>query len=298
MPRISVIIPVYNLKNYIARCLDSVCRQTFKDLEIICINDCSTDNSLEILNKYACSDSRIKVINFSVNKGVSTARNTGIKIAQGEYIGFVDGDDFIDLDFYEKLYNRALVTDSDIIKGADVIMVSPQGKLFQTIQNKNIKICKQAFNYQFWTAIFKTSFIKKNNLFFPEDNTCFEDPYWVTLAAYYTNNIEIVDDAIYHYERRPESQSNKLWTKQQLESYIKYIKILIDFGEKKLKSSTIDYKMFFIFISQNLFNIKKYRCAKDSMYSDILKALYIKSILLKSKYKTERTKDENILNKK
>ena len=102
MPKISVIVPVYNVEKYLARCLDSIINQTLADIEIICINDGSTDNSLEILNDYAKKDSRIKIID-QTNAGLSCARNAGMQIAQGEYIGFVDSDDWIDLDFYEKL---------------------------------------------------------------------------------------------------------------------------------------------------------------------------------------------------
>ena len=81
--------------------------QTLSDIEIICVNDCSTDNSFEILKEYASKDDRIKLIDFKENKGAAVARNTGIDEAKGEYIGFVDSDDFIDLDFYEKLYKEA-----------------------------------------------------------------------------------------------------------------------------------------------------------------------------------------------
>ena len=104
MAKISVIIPVYNTEKYLRRCLDSVCNQTLSDIEIICINDCSTDNSLEILREYSAKDERVKVIDFKKNKGAAVARNIGIDEAQGECLGFVDSDDFVDLDFSEKLY--------------------------------------------------------------------------------------------------------------------------------------------------------------------------------------------------
>ena len=117
MPKVSVIIPVYNTERYLRRCLDSVCNQTLSDIEIICINDCSTDNSLDILKEYADKDKRIKIINFKENKGAAVARNTGIDIVNGEYIGFIDSDDFVDSDFYEKLYNTASENNSDIAKG-------------------------------------------------------------------------------------------------------------------------------------------------------------------------------------
>ena len=108
MPKVSVIIPVFNTEKYLRKCLNSVCNQTLKDIEIICVNDSSTDDSLEILKEYAAKDERIKLINFIENKGAAAARNAGIDIARGEYIGFVDCDDYIDLDFYEKLYSKAI----------------------------------------------------------------------------------------------------------------------------------------------------------------------------------------------
>ena len=94
MPKVSVIIPVYNTEKYLKKCLDSVCNQTLSDIEIICIDDCSTDNSLNILKEYTLKDNRIKLIEFKENKGAAVARNTGIDEAKGEYIGFIDSDDY------------------------------------------------------------------------------------------------------------------------------------------------------------------------------------------------------------
>lgn len=114
MPKISVIIPVYNTEKYLSRCLDSVVNQTFKDLEIICVNDGSTDNSNEILDRYASKDNRITVINQK-NGGLSAARNTGLRHASGQYIGFVDSDDWIDIDYYECLIGLAERNNADIV---------------------------------------------------------------------------------------------------------------------------------------------------------------------------------------
>ena len=106
MCKISIIVPVYNTEKYLEKCLNSLISQTLEDIEILCINDGSTDNSIKILEQYANRDSRIKIINKK-NAGVSAARNTGISQAKGEYLGFVDSDDYVDLNFYEKLYNTA-----------------------------------------------------------------------------------------------------------------------------------------------------------------------------------------------
>ena len=110
--KVSVVIPVYNVEKYVERCLESVVNQTLKEIEIIIINDGSSDSSAKKIEKFL-GDSRVIYIKTE-NKGLSAARNRGLKIAKGEYIGFVDSDDYIDLDFYEKLYKRIKETDSDI----------------------------------------------------------------------------------------------------------------------------------------------------------------------------------------
>ncbi len=110
---ISIIIPVFNVEEYLPRCLDSVLNQTYSDLEIILVNDGSTDNSGEICDRYAENDSRIKVIHKE-NGGVSSARNTGLDMATGEFIGFVDGDDVLDLKMYEVLISNARKYNCDI----------------------------------------------------------------------------------------------------------------------------------------------------------------------------------------
>ena len=111
MPKLSIIVPIYNSEKYLKECLDSLVNQTFKDIEIICVNDGSTDGSLNIIKHFAQNDSRIKIINQE-NKGQSAARNAGLKIARSEWVTFIDSDDYIDLNTYE----RALaVSNIDII---------------------------------------------------------------------------------------------------------------------------------------------------------------------------------------
>ena len=112
MKKVSVIVPVYNVEKYLSRCLESLINQSLKDIEIICINDGSADNSLQILKQFAYKDNRIKIIN-QTNSGQSVARNKGLAIASGKYIGFVDSDDWIDNDYYEKMFETIERTNSD-----------------------------------------------------------------------------------------------------------------------------------------------------------------------------------------
>ena len=113
-PLITVIVPVYNVEKYLRRCLDSIIRQTYQNLEILCIDDGSIDNSGEICEQYAARDARIKVIHQE-NQGLSTARNRGLDTATGEYIAFVDSDDYIAADVLEQLYQSAVSSDATCV---------------------------------------------------------------------------------------------------------------------------------------------------------------------------------------
>ena len=120
-PVISVIIPVFNTEKYIGNCINSVIAQTLKDIEIICVNDCSADNSLEILQNFAKKDNRIKIIDLKENKGVSNARNTGIDLAQGEYIYLIDSDDWLDTNYLEEMLKKIKETKSNVIINANFV---------------------------------------------------------------------------------------------------------------------------------------------------------------------------------
>jgi len=242
MPKASVIIPVYNVAPYLKRCLDSVINQTLKDIEIICINDCSTDNSLEILKEYASGDNRIIIIDFNENKGVSVARNKGIKTAKGEYIGFVDSDDYIDLDFYEKLYNRAKETNAEIVKG-NVKKYDINGsfnccdELNQLILAEN----KFFFTYNWWSAIYKTSLIFDNNINFPVECRKGQDIVFLFKSVLNTNKISIVDDTYYHYIRREDSLDIGKLSFDKVKSNLNAVKhILLELNNSKLYNTEPD----------------------------------------------------------
>lgn len=114
MDKISIIVPVYNVENYLPKCLDSIINQTYKNLEIIVIDDGSTDSSSVICDDYVILDKRIIVLHQE-NHGLSAARNLGIKIATGRFVGFVDSDDFINTEMFEKMFNRIIETCADVV---------------------------------------------------------------------------------------------------------------------------------------------------------------------------------------
>ncbi|MBF4468083.1 MAG: glycosyltransferase [Methanobrevibacter arboriphilus] len=168
-PKVSIIIPVHNTSKYLKKCMDSVINQKLKDIEIICINDESRDNSLEILEDYARKDKRIKIIN-QVNQGVSIARNTGLKIAKGEYVGFVDSDDWIDLNFFYELYNKAKSQGADLARTFykyEYPYKRDEEKLNKIIKKRNKE--REQLNVNdhsvvIWNAIYKRKYIEKNKI--------------------------------------------------------------------------------------------------------------------------------------
>jgi CDP-glycerol glycerophosphotransferase len=114
-PKVSVIVPVYNVEKYLAKCLDSLVHQSLKEIEIIVVNDSTKDNSQEIIDTYKTQFPSIVQSYIKENGGVGEARNFGLKHASGEYIGFIDSDDYVELDMYEKMYELACKNDSDLV---------------------------------------------------------------------------------------------------------------------------------------------------------------------------------------
>lgn len=180
--KISVIIPIYNAEKYLHKCLNSICNQTLKDLEIILIDDASTDNSLNIINEYKNKDSRIKVVNnIHVSEGAASARNAGLVIAKGEYLSFLDADDYFELDMFEKTYTKAINTNADIVLFDGIMFQNKTGELIETnnilnyskLPKKDIFSYKDYPDYIFtsttsaaWSKLFNRNFILKYSLKF------------------------------------------------------------------------------------------------------------------------------------
>ena len=287
MPKVSVIIPVYNTEKFLRKCLDSVCNQTLQDIEIICINDCSTDGSLEILREYAGKDNRIKLIELLENCGAAKARNIGIDIAEGEYLGFVDSDDFIDLDFYKKLYGKAKETDADAVKGKLYLYDINTNKVYLEDWidiNDSVKKNKANFYFTFTTAIYKSSLIKEYNIRFLEGLIHFEDPYFTINAATHYNKLEVIDDAKYYYINNPNSTSRKKITKEHVKSIVCGADIVLDL----LNNTNIDkfhYRIVFNFVvNQLLCWCNKVNCPNEL---NIISVDGLFNVLNKCKYKKE-----------
>ena len=174
MPKISIIIHVYNVEKYLKQCLESVIHQTFKDIEIIIVNDCSKDNSLSIIKEYQLKDNRIILIDLKNNVGLGFARNKGIKIAKGNYIVFIDSDDWVKNDYIEILFNNIEKYNLDIFATNFYLYDNETNKTTTYKYSQFVTNCK---NYDIllltpsricapWARIYKKDFLIKNNIFF------------------------------------------------------------------------------------------------------------------------------------
>lgn len=215
---VSVIIPIYNVEEYISKCLNSVINQTYKELEIICVNDCSPDNCSKILTKYAAKDNRIKIINRKKNGGLSAARNSGLEAATGEYIYFIDSDDWIDLDYIETMVNAAKKNDAIVVLNTNIV-THDKNKIYPfhpeltqcNINDTFIDAQSNAFKiiWNTWAYLWKKEFLKRINAKFPE-GYIIEDKYFQILTFSYLNKIYVTRRSAYHYLIRESSICGKL----------------------------------------------------------------------------------------
>ena len=171
--KVSIVVPVYNVEKYLRKCLESLCAQTLKDIEIICIDDGSTDNSGTILNEYKTRDRRIIVLSQE-NKGKSFAVNRAMKAAVGEYIGLVDPDDWVSANYYEALWKTAKSKNADISRACFMRVYSygeEENRLNETIRFKAenaITLDVNDHSVVMWDAIYRRDFIFDNKLFLDE----------------------------------------------------------------------------------------------------------------------------------
>lgn len=203
-PLISVIIPVYGVEKYISQCLESVINQTYKNLEIIVVNDGTKDRSADIAKEYAAKDSRIKVYDFQ-NGGLSVARNRGLEIATGEYISYLDSDDWLDTKMYETLLETAMKNEADMVKcGIIETNGAAEEKItfsdVKIINNEQHKAFKNYFKGILWTiacnGLYRCDLAKKVK--FPE-NIVHEDNYSSGLFLYFAKKVASIPFCGYYY---------------------------------------------------------------------------------------------------
>lgn len=233
---ISIIIPVYNVSQYLPRCLDSLINQTYKNIEIIIVNDGSTDNSLEICKNYAEKDSRIKLIDKE-NGGISSARNAGLSIAEGKWISFVDSDDFIDLDTYEIALNTALEKQTKLVQWNMIIskdsnevavLHSLTEGFIDLSENKTLPWILNTV----YTKLIHRDLLNTLNLTFINGLSIVEDICFSYRLYEEAGKFYYIDKAFYHYYIRKNSIMRSI-TEAPLDNAVKELKIL----DNELKES-------------------------------------------------------------
>jgi FkbM family methyltransferase len=219
-PCVSVVVAVYNVERYLAQCLDSLINQTLKNVEIIVVNDASTDNSGAILDDYKSRYPHLRVVNCESNRGLASVRNIGMKLAKGEYIAFTDGDDWADVRFCEAMYRRARADDSDVLIG-DAKVFYDDSKTFRQFFDQHIRqtLDPRLRNTPFvlraeprvlllepvaWPKIYRRSFLKEHAIQFEDGMNSYEDMCFHFSVLLKAKRISLTDDAyIFYRQNRP-----------------------------------------------------------------------------------------------
>ncbi|CUQ11738.1 Hyaluronan synthase [Turicibacter sanguinis] len=302
--KISVIVPVYNVENYIVECLNSILNQTFEDIEVIIVNDGSTDNSMDKIKKIIKGNNNIQVINKN-NGGLSSARNEGLMYAKGEYVIFIDSDDFIETDFLQNLYREAKQYNLDIACGGYKKFFSEErieekkrkekiielgvveGNQFLLAQLEN-----QDYRMEVWDDLYRREFLLNNNLIFTED-LLHEDEEFTPKSLLLAKRVKLVNTYGYLYRQRENSITTSKTTIKNIESiyYIIYeFKKMFDQSkndvEKKCLSQLICIMIDIYFCKIHLSNeLQKFDLAKKLNIYKITRDLDKNHLTFKQKLK-------------
>jgi glycosyltransferase involved in cell wall biosynthesis len=215
-PKVSVIVPIFNTRRFLATCLRSIAEQSLADIEIICVDDGSTDGSGEVVAALAAADPRIVLLRHEGNRGLGAARNTGVRAARADYIAAVDSDDYIDPAMLKALHDAAIAGDFDVV-ACGRREVNEQGETLRTIipQDRTIIIENQHSDVfaitdpSVCTKLWKRSIHTDNDLYFDE-TTFYEDLGWTYPALLKSRRIRILGEAYYNYLLRPGSTTHSL----------------------------------------------------------------------------------------
>lgn len=282
LEKISVIIPVYNVKKYIEKCLLSVMRQTYNNLEILIIDDGSTDNGIAICEKYKKIDNRIKIF-YKKNGGVSSARNVGIKNANGQYILFIDSDDYLELDMLEQLYKNLIRDNADISMCEYWIEEEGEKPKRKFENDKKLVLEKNDFykkileeNYfggYLFNKLIKRELINNNGnvIFFNEKIHICEDLLFMCEIAKNMKKAVYITKPCYYYVQRKNSAIKQLYTYKRLTNYYAYKRIFDIYKEENIEIDKRFELKFLKFSSEVLFLMRYLKINDKVLKKDILK---------------------------
>lgn len=252
--KVSLIVSAYNIENYIERCLESLVNQTLKDIEIIVVNDGSTDKTCLQIEKFLDRDKRIILINQE-NKGSIEARKSGLNIAKGEYILFVDGDDWLELNALEILYDNAIKNNSDIVlyqafrsydNGKELFCMYDKCKEYSLGEVLLGKILPSLCS-----KFIKLDYINSNNIQFPSNISFAEDLATTTSLFIFNPKVSVEDTPLYNYYRRSDSITNRINSKVlEIDDAVTFIKETLQthgvYSENKDKFEYLVYRHLFV----------------------------------------------------
>jgi glycosyltransferase involved in cell wall biosynthesis len=255
---ICVIVPVYNTEKFLVRCLDSVISQTYQNLEIICVNDASPDNSQGILEKYAAKDLRMKSICHKNNCGLSAARNTGIKNSSAPFVMFVDSDDYIAPEFCEKLYEAITKHNTDMavcgvnIENKDENPEHNPKSYFQFDSTGLVKMSddfRNTMNKTVWNKIYRREIMEKNEIWFP-DGLRNEDEYFFRAYCEFARTVFVLPEKLYFYCLRQDSIMGNIASAKGDTAYgngIDSVKIAFAYIDFMKKHGLLEIRLEFVF---------------------------------------------------
>ncbi len=253
---VSVIVPIYNVKEYLSRCIESLVKQTYSAVEIILVDDCSTDGSVKIAEEYVHRyPDRCKLIKRKQNGGLSAARNSGIKAALGNWLTFVDSDDWVTCDYVQTLIETATIHSADIVlssiyyyyTGTNVKEVSPFGNLTNDSSKEEIVALSRSYAC---TRLFHKNLFIDNKIWFPEKIRRAEDMATIIPIMTYAKKISIVKKPMYYYYQRTNSISNQNFAKVDVSFYPKAVTRMIE-----LSAPGFDVEMEYRAISELLYGM-------------------------------------------
>lgn len=266
---VSIIIPVYNIEKYVKECLISVLNQTYKNIEIIIVDDRGNDKSMDIVKEVMNSSPfKFRIITQDRNRGVSEARNMGIRSSSGEYIFFLDGDDLITSDCIEVLYNAAIDSNAELVMSDYKRIYSKDfhNALSYAINHKNSEdmiyknICYDEQNNYIWNTLYKKEFILENNIYFDKDLKFAEDALWITLVQFKANKMIRISTQTYLYRITCESSCIILCSR---DSYLNNLILIIEKLFNHIKSGEFSQK-------ENGVLLSRIRTYKNGLYSSAI----------------------------
>lgn len=294
--KVSIIIPCYNIEKYVEKCLNSIIKQTERNIEIICVNDGSEDNTLKLLQKYQQIDNRIKIVEKN-NGGVASARNVGIRESNGEYIMFVDGDDYIDRNMVKQLYVEAKRNEIDIIKCNRYDVYPKARKIIRRkpLWEENKIIEKEFFKKEIymdffkrsklgsvWMTLIKSEIIKKNNIYFNEKMHVDEDVVFSFQVFLKAKRFMYIKEPYYYYVRHGEGLSARgVNLEDRIESreeHVRFLKEKINLCDIENQEEVLKEKIAFIGIytafqtsrmNKSITFFKRYNVFKKVLCNDI-----------------------------